>query len=63
MLTTFEQKVSFFEAGESGGSEEGAKDPWERYGDNAAGYSLLDVSCVRSLVEVLLRPTCRSGGL
>lgn len=63
MLTTFEQKVSFFEAGESGGSEEDAEDPRELYGDNAAGYSLLDLSCVQSLVEGLLCPTCRAGGL
>ncbi|KAG0418128.1 hypothetical protein HPB47_005103 [Ixodes persulcatus] len=61
-LTAFERKVSLFEAGESGGRDQD-EDPREPSGDSAAGYRLLDVSCVRSLVEALLCPTCRAGGL
>ncbi|KAM7312937.1 hypothetical protein ISCGN_009841 [Ixodes scapularis] len=53
--------TAFFEAGESGGRD--GEDPREPSGDSAAGYRLLDVSCVRSLVEALLCPTCCAGGL
>lgn len=62
-LTAFERKISLFKSGKCGGSTEDAEDQEEPSGDNVTGYRLVDVACVRGLVEALVCPTCHAGGL
>ncbi|KAG0427631.1 hypothetical protein HPB47_025329 [Ixodes persulcatus] len=59
-LTAFERKISLFKSGKCGGSTEDAEDQEEPSGDNVTGYRLVDVACVRGLVEALVCPTCHA---
>lgn len=64
LLTAFERKIRFLEeASGSDGSTEDAERSGEPCGDGAASYRLVDVACLRSLVKVLLCPTCRGSDL
>lgn len=57
-LTALERKICFLEASESDGSTRDAEPLEEPRGNKAAGYRLVDMPCLRSLVEALLCLTC-----